>query len=113
MNILVVDDDIAIRNFLSRRLSKEGWKVATVVNSDECLNKIQTDGFDWAIIDVNLGSENGIDLAKQVRVSKPNLKLILMSGQLDNMDKVREAGFGEMLLKPFEFSQLRTLMGDS
>jgi len=112
MKVIVVDDELAIRKFLSRLLSVEGWTVVTAASPDEFLKRIEVESFDLALIDVNLGTEDGIQLARRVHLSHTNLKLILMSGRWDNDDEVRESGFGEMLHKPFDFFQLKQLMNE-
>lgn len=110
MRVLVVDDNESVRAYLTRFLTAEGWAVMAAATRAQCLNILTVNKFDLVIIDIQLGSENGIDLAEDLRREQADLKILLMSGNPSNAEKVELAGFGEMLQKPFELSKLRSAL---
>lgn len=108
--ILVVDDEAGMRIFLSRLLSRNGFDVESADSGERALELFAPGKFDAALIDVELGSLDGIELARRLREKEPKLKLILMSGSPVNEPRVKEAGFGSFLMKPFQTEEILSLL---
>lgn len=106
MRILIVDDEAVVRTYLARRLTREGYEVVTASSGRETLYALETSRFDATLIDVNLAGEDGISLAKRVRESNPQIKVIVMSGDETNRDRVEKENLGPLLLKPIDFDIL-------
>ena len=106
MRILAVDDDPTIRKFVARAL-KEVAEVIEAADQKAAKRLFAKDWFDTALVDVNLGADDGIELAVWLRDMDPRLVVVVMSGDPSNEDKVREAGLGQMLKKPFTIDELR------
>jgi two-component system cell cycle response regulator len=78
--ILVVDDDPAILQVLSRFLSKQGYEVAAVARGREALESLGDGGFPLAILDLNLPDIPGLDLMARLKSVSPDTEVILFTG---------------------------------
>lgn len=107
MKILIVDDDPLVRKLISRVL--RGQAEVVEAEDQESGEKIfDNDRFDMALVDVNLGSGDGIELGIRFRDLDPQLIVVIMSGDPANEIRARESGLGEMLLKPFTSGELKS-----
>ena len=83
-HLLFVDDDIPIRETLSLYFKKKGITVATVACGEEAIRLAEETAFNLAILDVNLGNEDGLDLLQTFRRLHPNLPVIMFTGMTDD-----------------------------
>ena len=107
MRYLIVDDDPVIRKFLVRLLKTTGADCAVAPNHAEAMEHVGLADFDSALVDVNLGAEDGLDLAVLLRDMHRKLKIVVMSADPANERRVVEEGLGQLLLKPFTPDELR------
>ncbi|GFO56603.1 two-component system response regulator [Geomonas sp. Red276] len=75
--LLVVDDEANIRLLYSQELSDEGYDVVTAASALEAVEKLQSDTFDLAVLDIKLKNESGIDLLQRIVKERHNLPVIL------------------------------------
>ena len=81
LRLLLVDDDELVRDALTHTLTESGFTVTAASNSNAALAQAASAAFDLAIIDVALGpQESGVDLARVLAGSLPELKVLLISG---------------------------------
>lgn len=107
MRVLIIDDDPVVRKLLARLYGTMGVQCVEASNHAEAMQHVGLNEIDAAVVDVNLGSEDGVDLALLLRDMRRDLKIIVMSGDSANEDKVREEGLGQMLFKPFTVDELK------
>jgi len=107
--ILVVDDDAAILSFVSGFLAVN-YNVLTAKSGEEALQQSQDfkNEIHLLLSDLQMAGMTGIDLATQITVQRPNIKVLLMSGFTGGMLVLNEGW--HFLPKPFIPSQLRTLV---
>jgi DNA-binding response OmpR family regulator len=101
-SVLVVDDDRAILRTFSRILQKAGYSTETADSGKEALEKIQTQTYDIAFIDMILGDSNGLDLLPKIEENSPKTVKIMITGA-DSEEKRSEArknGADAYLTKP-------------
>jgi DNA-binding NtrC family response regulator len=101
-SVLVVDDDRAILRTFSRILQKAGFSTETADSGKEALEKIQTQTYDIAFIDMILGDSNGLDLLPKIEENSPKTVKIMITGA-DSKEKRSEAckkGANAYLTKP-------------
>jgi DNA-binding response OmpR family regulator len=101
-SVLVVDDDRAILRTFSRILQKAGFSTETADSGKEALEKIQTQTYDIALIDMILGDSNGLDLLPKIEENSPKTVKIMITGA-DSEEKRSEAckkGANAYLTKP-------------
>ena len=109
--VLIVDDEPEIRQMLSFYLSKIGWEVVAVKSGQEALQAFKLGRFEAILADVDLKEElDGIDVAKRLLNQDPCLKVVIMSGQPQNAERVKEAKVGAFITKPFEVPAINALL---
>ncbi|MCP4072209.1 MAG: nitrogen regulation protein NR(I) [Hyphomicrobiales bacterium] len=112
IQILVADDDSAIRTVLGRALGQAGYEVRLATNIKTLWNWISQDLGDVVISDVVMPDGNLFDFMSKFKNSRPNLPIIIMSAQNTLMTaiKANEAGAYEYLPKPFDLTKLQSVV---
>src|SRR5206468_357642 len=112
-NILVADDDAAIRTVLNQALSRAGYEVRSTGNAATLWRWVSQGEGDLVITDVVMPDENAFDLLPRIKKMRPNLPVIVMSAQNTFMTAIRasEKGAYEYLPKPFDLKELITIVG--
>jgi CheY-like chemotaxis protein len=111
--ILAVDDDRFFREFYADVLGREGYQVDTVADAKTCLERIEQNPYDLAILDLILDDMSGIELARRIRESNRGLELI-MATKVDDMASINRAlamGIREYILKPVNEAELVQTVG--
>jgi DNA-binding response OmpR family regulator len=105
--LLVVEDDQKIRTLLRNVMEDEGYRVIEAATADAALKAIAENEIDLATLDINLGAESGLDLARQIRKST-NLPIIMVTGKDDVIDRVvgLELGADDYITKPFHIREV-------
>ncbi|SLN38058.1 Transcriptional regulatory protein OmpR [Roseovarius gaetbuli] len=100
--ILVVDDDPKIRTLLRNVLEGEGLGVCEAMNAEEAFEQIKAFAPDLVTLDINLGADNGIEVARAIRATS-QVPIIMVSGKDDVIDRVvgLEIGADDYITKPF------------
>jgi two-component system, cell cycle sensor histidine kinase and response regulator CckA len=103
--ILLIDDDVRIRDLLSTVLLNHGYRVVVARTAEEGLRLFtaQADQFNLVISDINLPNISGHTLAELIRPIRPDIRILLMSG-LDGTASPFGPGTSRdpFLLKPFK-----------
>ena len=112
-NILVADDDAAIRTVLNQALSRAGYEVRSTSNAATLWRWISQGDGDLVITDVVMPDENAFDLLPRIKKLRPDLPVIVMSAQNTFMTAIRasERGAYEYLPKPFDLKELTAIVG--
>ncbi len=101
--VLVVDDDISVRESLELLFRHEGFDVETFVSAQEFLGHPPVTVPSCLVLDISLPGLNGLDLQKLVAVERHEMPIIFITGHGDIPMTVRamKAGAQEFLTKPF------------
>ena len=112
-NILVADDDSAIRTVLSQALSRAGYEVRVTGNASTLWRWVQAGEGDLVITDVVMPDENAFDLLPRIKKMRADLPIIVMSAQNTFMTAIRasERGAYDYLPKPFDLKDLVAIVG--
>ncbi|MDR3494920.1 MAG: nitrogen regulation protein NR(I) [Ancalomicrobiaceae bacterium] len=112
-NILVADDDAAVRTVLNQALSRAGYEVRLTSNAATLWRWVAQGEGDLVITDVIMPDENAFDLLPRIKKLRPDLPVIVMSAQNTFMTAIRasERGAYEYLPKPFDLKELITIVG--
>ncbi len=109
MNILLVDDNEELREFLALCLAESGVEATTVATSGEALLKSDAMRFDVIVVDSVLAGEDGLELVEKIRASKngKSTPILLMSSIPTALARrmATAAGCSEFLAKPFGQTQ--------
>ncbi|HMN86902.1 MAG TPA: sigma 54-interacting transcriptional regulator, partial [Bauldia sp.] len=112
-NILVADDDAAIRTVLNQALSRAGYSVRLTSNAATLWRWVSEGEGDLVITDVVMPDENAFDLLPRIKRLRPELPIVVMSAQNTFMTAIRasERGAYEYLPKPFDLKELIAIVG--
>lgn len=106
-HILVVDDDPQVRRMLRRCLEGEGYAVSEAAGRAEMHGALEAAKIDLITLDLNLGGEDGLSLAREVR-STSHIPIIMITGKGDMIDRVvgLEMGADDYIAKPFHLREV-------
>jgi two-component system response regulator MprA len=108
MNVLVVDDDYAIRESLDRSLRANGYDVELANDGTEALQAIDGAPFDVVVLDVLMPGRSGIDVCQTLRAAGNRVPILILTARDTVSDRVAglEAGADDYLVKPFALEEL-------
>src|SRR5438045_2272559 len=108
-HLLVVDDDMRLRELLRRYLSDSGFRVTGAADAAEARAQLASFTFDLVVLDVMMPGESGIDLTRALRQrAAPRIPVLLLTAMGEPEDRVNglEQGADDYLAKPFEPREL-------
>jgi DNA-binding NtrC family response regulator len=110
--ILIIDDESFIRETVSRILSEEGYQVCQASNTVEASAQVVSGEIDLALLDLNLGPENGIDALKILKELDPELLVIIITGfgSVESAVDALKMGAFHYMKKPFKADALRVIV---
>ena len=111
-SILIVDDDIRIRNSLCGALSSDDVTVSAVSSAEEALRVLAESRVHVVLTDLKMPGMNGIDLLRVVRERHQDVDVIVMTAHEDLPTVAQATGAGavDFLVKPLDLHQLRRLL---
>jgi two-component system, NtrC family, nitrogen regulation response regulator NtrX len=107
-NILIIDDERAIRNTLKEILTYEGFGVEEAIDGEEGLSKLQSKSFDMVLCDIKMPRIDGFEFLDRVSATHPDLPVIMISGH-GNIETAVEAvkkGAFDYISKPPDLNRL-------
>jgi two-component system nitrogen regulation response regulator NtrX len=107
-NILIIDDERAIRNTLKEILSYEGFGIDEAVDGEEGLQKIQAKVFDMVLCDIKMPKIDGLEFLERVSELYPDLPVIMISGHGNietAVDAVKKGAY-DYISKPPDLNRL-------
>ena len=110
--VLLVEDNLEVGRFCAQILEDLGYAPVWVVNAEEALERLGTDGAGFRAVfsDVVMPGMGGIELAKALRIRIPNLPVVLASGYSHVLAREDSHGF-ELLHKPYSAAQIGRVLG--
>jgi two-component system nitrogen regulation response regulator NtrX len=107
-NILIIDDERAIRNTLREILSYEGFGIDEAVDGEEGLQKLQSKSFDMVLCDIKMPKIDGLEFLERVSEQYPDLPVIMISGHGNietAVDAVKKGAY-DYISKPPDLNRL-------
>lgn len=110
--ILVVDDEVSVRDLFQSFFTEEGYDVLLAEGGQDALVTLQLQDIDVIFIDLKLFGMNGIELCRQIRKTRPVSIIYAMTGwsALFEIGECREAGFDDYFEKPLDMEKLLLLV---
>ncbi len=106
-HVLVVDDDQKIRDLLARYLVEHGFRVTTAADAESARSGMRGLEFDVILLDVMMPGESGLDLARELKATRPvPICMLTARAEPDHRIEGLEAGVDDYLPKPFEPREL-------
>jgi two-component system phosphate regulon response regulator OmpR len=106
--ILVVDDDVRLRELLQRYLTEQGFNVKAVADAKEMDATLATDTIDLLVLDLMLPGEDGLSICRRMRGSGAMIPIVMLTARGDEVDRIigLEMGADDYLPKPFNPREL-------
>ncbi|MBD3182300.1 response regulator [Candidatus Poribacteria bacterium] len=106
--VLVVDDEEQIRSILNDILEREGYTVVTASDGYEAINKIDSEEFSLAVVDIQIPGPSGIEILKNIKGSGKDTEVVIISGyaSVDNAIEAMRQGAYDYIVKPFDINTI-------
>lgn len=107
--ILVLEDEIGIRSFVSINLKREGYEVIEAGTGQEAIDKISNEkDISMALLDVMLPDMSGIEVCKYIRSNFDSVGVIMLTAKAQEEDKIEGfiSGADDYMVKPFSIKEL-------
>lgn len=107
-SVLIVDDDLELRENLQEILAIEGFDVATAKNGNDALDMVSQRDFDLLLLDLIMPGLSGLETLTLLRRQKPQIRVILMTAfsTIENAVDAMRRGADDYLTKPFKTADL-------
>ncbi|MGH7593180.1 MAG: response regulator, partial [Gemmatimonadales bacterium] len=108
--VLVVDDDVRVREILVRLLTAQGYRVTEAGGTDAALELLQRDGeVPLVMSDLHMPGRDGLELLREVRVRYPDTAVVMLTGDGDVASAVDclKIGARDYLSKPVQVREVR------
>ena len=109
MKILVVDDEVLIRDMIKKGLSQMGGFSVEVAQSGlEAIEKMEKDVFDLVLTDLKMPEMDGLELLKTIKGTRPEMMVILMTafGSIETAVEAMRIGANDYVTKPIDLNEL-------
>jgi two-component system, OmpR family, response regulator MprA len=108
VNLLVAEDDRAVRASLERALTLEGYDVATVKNGAEALAWLANESADAVLLDVTMPVVDGLTVCRVLRSEGNRVPILMLTARAATGDRIAglDAGADDYLPKPFDLGEL-------
>lgn len=114
-NVLVVDDEQEFRDLTVKRLEKRGLKVLGAESGKQALEVLEHSHTDVVLLDVKMPGMDGIETLRQIRILKPLVEVVLLTGHasVDSGIEGMKLGAFDYLMKPIELEPLIEKLADA
>jgi two-component system response regulator MprA len=106
--ILVVDDEPAVQNALSRALTLERYEVAQAADGVQALERLAGDVYEAIVLDISMPRLDGLEVCRRLRDSGDRTPVLMLTarGEIDDRVAGLDAGADDYLVKPFALREL-------
>ncbi len=110
--ILVVDDEIFVRENLERTLSLKGYDVFTAENRQSTISRISESDIDLVLLDLNLGRDSGLDILREIKETVPDILVIIITGYgtVETAVEALKMGAYDYIKKPFKADAIHLIV---
>ena len=110
--ILIVDDELILRESLAGWLERDGHVVETAASGEEALQKLKEYHFEILLVDIKMEGMSGLDVLTKVKESDPDVAVVMITayGSISTAIEAMKNGAVDYLLKPFDPNALGVLI---
>jgi DNA-binding NtrC family response regulator len=112
VKILIVDDELIMRESLAGWLERDGHAVQTAVSGEEALEKVKETHFDILLVDIKMEGISGLDVLRKVKETDPDSEVVMITayGSIPSAIEAMKDGAFDYMLKPFDPNELGVLI---
>ena len=85
MNVLVVEDEAKVANFLKKGLQQSGYEIDLAADGEEAYEKVRSNNYDIILLDLGLPDSQGIDTFNIMNYNAPDVPIIILTGLEDEI----------------------------
>jgi two-component system KDP operon response regulator KdpE len=107
-NVLIVDDEAALRKVLQTSLTARGFSVEEASSAEQAIDMVPEGGFDLVLLDINMPGLGGMGACRRIRSLQPGIGIVMVTVRDAEHDMVQalEAGADDYITKPIRFGEL-------
>jgi len=108
VNILLVEDDARVADFIGRGMRAESWQVSVAMDGETALAMLDMERFDVVVLDRMLPGLGGIEVCRRLRARQDATPILMLSalGEVEDRVSGLRIGADDYLAKPFDFNEL-------
>jgi two-component system response regulator PilR (NtrC family) len=112
VNLLIVDDEASLRDFLSIVFEEEGWNVASAASLEEAHAAVTRHEPDVVLCDLMLPDGSGIDFIREIKAHSPSIAFVMITAHTSTRSAVEalKAGAVDYIAKPFDIEELKIIV---
>ena len=112
IRILIVDDELIMRESLAGWLERDGHGVQTAASGEEAMEKLKQTHFDIFLVDIKMEGMSGLDVLRRVKESDPDAEVVMITayGSIPSAIEAMKDGAYDYMLKPFDPNELGVLI---
>jgi two-component system response regulator PilR (NtrC family) len=112
LDLLIVDDEASLRDFLSIVFEEDGWRVQTAETLAEGRAALQKDEPELVLCDLMLPDGSGLELLREIKAQSPSIAVIMITAHTSTKSAVDalKAGAFDYIAKPFDIEELRIIV---
>ena len=84
INILIIEDEVDIREGISEYLSEVGYEVKVASDGQEGIDLFRQNKFDLVLLDINMKGMSGVQLAKEIRKQDKDILIIFITAEVEH-----------------------------
>ena len=111
--VLVVDDEVGMRDTLVAILEQHGYRVWSAPDGESAFSAVQEKEFDVVVMDVRMPGRDGVSVLQEIRASPPRVILMTAYALESQLRSAVEANAFAVVHKPFETQRMLSLVADA
>ena len=112
IKVLIVDDELIMRESLAGWLERDGHAVQTAASGEEAIEKFRQTHFDIFLVDIKMEGMSGLEVLRRVKESDPDAEVVMITayGSIPSAIEAMKDGAYDYMLKPFDPNELGVLI---
>jgi len=108
LRLLLVEDDLILKDGLERAFTKSGYAVDVIADGDSANKLLAYQEYDVIVLDLGLPKLNGFEVLKRLRARGNTTPVLILTALEDTQNRVKglDSGADDYLTKPFELAEL-------
>jgi two-component system response regulator PilR (NtrC family) len=113
--ILIVDDDLSLREVLDISLNNAGYGVFSAPDTGEARRLLRTEPIDLVLLDLKLGNESGLDFLREIRQNYPDVPVLMITAFSETQSAVEamKLGASDFISKPFDLEDFLQVVNET